>query len=104
MRIRLKILSVLLLLPVAACVAATKVAEEIRFDRDIRPILSENCFLCHGMDPNKRKAKLRLEDRDVAIAKGAIVPGKPDESELIKRILSTDAEYQIPPPASNRRL
>lgn len=94
-----------LLLPGLALGETPKpVATPIHFNRDVRPILSEKCFLCHGADPNKRKAKLRLDDRDVALEKGAIVPGKPDESELIKRILSADPEEQMPPPSSNRHL
>src|SRR6266545_3337348 len=56
------------------------------FNRDVRPILSDNCFYCHGPDPNKRKGKLRLDVRAEALAKQAIVPGKPDESELVRRI------------------
>src|SRR2546422_42583 len=60
--------------------------KEIQFNRDIRPILSENCFACHGPDKNQRKAKLRLDVRDVALEKGAIVPGKLSESELVRRI------------------
>jgi hypothetical protein len=74
------------------------------FNRDVRPILSENCFLCHGPDANHRKGKLRLDLRDEAIAKGAIVPGKPAESELIKRILTTDEDDLMPPPESHKKL
>ena len=74
------------------------------FNRDIRPILSENCFYCHGPDKNRRKAKLRLDDRDTAIATGAIVPGKPGESELVGRIFSGDDEERMPPPATHKRL
>src|SRR6516225_3636931 len=58
----------------------------IEFNRDIRPILSENCYACHGPDKNKRKAKLRLDERDSALKVQAIVPGKPDESELVSRV------------------
>src|SRR5438445_9745148 len=68
--------------------AAKKAAAGIDFNRQIRPILSENCFVCHGPDDSQRKAKLRLDTRDGALAalKGgrhAIVPGKPGESELV---------------------
>jgi hypothetical protein len=77
---------------------------KVEFNRDIRPILSENCNQCHGPDKNKRKAKLRLDQRDSALSIGAIVPGKPDESELVARIQSTDAEEVMPPPSSHKTL
>ena len=77
---------------------------EIQFNRDIRPILSENCFVCHGHDKNQRKAKLRLDVREVAIERGAIVPGKPDESTLIEHVFSTDPDEIMPPPKSNKKL
>jgi hypothetical protein len=76
----------------------------IEFNRDIRPILSENCFYCHGQDGQKREADLRLDDRTAAIASGAIVPGDPGASTLLERIHSTDPDVQMPPPNSNRRL
>lgn len=76
----------------------------VQFNRDIRPILSDNCFLCHGFDKNHRKAKLRLDVRDVAIDREAIVPGKPDESELIKRILTDDEDDIMPPPSTHKKL
>ena len=66
--------------------------------------LSDNCFACHGPDKNKRKAKLRLDDRDSAIEKEAIVPGKPEESELVKRIFTNDPEEMMPPPESHKTL
>jgi hypothetical protein len=77
---------------------------EIDFNRDIRPILSENCFYCHGQDANKRKAELRLDGRDAAVKAGAIVPGDAAKSHLIERINSTDPDMQMPPPGSNRKL
>jgi len=77
---------------------------DIQFNRDVRPILSENCFVCHGHDKSQRKAKLRLDDRDVAIERGAIVPGKPDESKLVEHIFSTDPDEIMPPPKSNKKL
>lgn len=76
----------------------------IDFNRDIRPILSENCFYCHGQDANKRQADLRLDDREAAIAGNAIAPGDPAKSQLIDRIDSTDPDTLMPPPNSNRRL
>jgi hypothetical protein len=78
--------------------------DAIDFNRDIRPILSENCFYCHGQDAAKREADLRLDDREAALAARAIVPGDPGASTLLERIHSTDADVQMPPPDSNRRL
>jgi hypothetical protein len=74
------------------------------FNRDIRPILSENCFYCHGQDGNKRQGDLRLDDREQAIAAGAIVPGKAGESAIVARMHETDPDVQMPPPKSNRKL
>lgn len=79
-------------------------AVEIRFNQDIRPILAENCFYCHGQDANKRQADLRLDDREAAIVYGAIEPGDADASELIARIMSDDPDTLMPPPDSNRQL
>ncbi|NDC53068.1 MAG: DUF1553 domain-containing protein [Planctomycetia bacterium] len=76
----------------------------VDFNRDIRPILSENCFYCHGQDGNKRQADLRLDDRAAAMKARAIVPGDAGASTLLERIHSTDADVQMPPPDSNRRL
>jgi hypothetical protein len=81
---------------------------EISYNRDIRPILSDKCFLCHGPDANTRKAGLRLDMQSAAFAelqvnKGhfAIVPGSPEQSELIRRIESTDPAVLMPLPESN---
>ncbi|MFY8202439.1 MAG: DUF1549 domain-containing protein, partial [Pirellula staleyi] len=84
-------------------------AEEIEFNRDVRSILSENCFACHGPDQNKREGGLRLDNRDGAIApsdsgKVAIVAGNPDHSELIARILSDDPDVHMPPARSEKHL
>ncbi len=83
----------------------------VSYNFDIRPILSDKCFACHGPDANKRKAHLRLDIQDSAYAplremKGAfaIVPGKPEESELFKRISSDDPAYQMPVPQSHLSL
>ena len=92
-------------LMLSLAIAATARADApIEFNRDIRPILSENCLYCHGQDGNKRKADLRLDVRDAAIETGAIVPGNAGASVLLERIHSTDAEVLMPPPTSNRRL
>jgi len=79
-------------------------AKKISYNRDIRPLLSDNCFFCHGPDKNKRKGKLRLDIREEAIAKNAIVPGKPDDSELMKRILTSNEDDLMPPPESHKTL
>ena len=83
-------------------------AEDLRFNRDIRPILSENCFYCHGQDPKHREAGLRLDLRAEATKANdgviAIVPGHPEKSEMLKRLLSHDADEQMPPPESNRKV
>ena len=71
--------------------------DRITFNRDVRPILSDKCFFCHGPDSAKREAELRLDVRDVAVASGAIVPDKPAESEMLRRILSHDPDEQMPP-------
>lgn len=80
----------------------------IRYSRDIRPILSQNCFLCHGKDETRRLGGVRLDEREFALAESEsglqpIVPGKPDESELIARITATD-ETVMPPPDSHKTL
>ena len=74
------------------------------FNRDIRPILAENCFYCHGQDANKRQADLRLDLRDAAIEAGAIVPRDAGASELSLRINSLDSNKIMPPRKSNRLL
>ena len=76
-------------------------AETIEFNRDVRPILSDYCFACHGPDKNHREADLRLDTESGLLGdgnqKGVITPGKPDESELLRRILA-DGEEKMPPP------
>ena len=82
--------------------------QKIEFNRDVRPILSENCFKCHGFDEKKREAKRRIDTRDGALAENegvrAIVPGKLAESEVHMRIHSTDTDEQMPPPKSGKKL
>ena len=80
----------------------------VDFARQIRPILSENCFACHGFDPAARQAELRLDEREAAVAlhegHAAIVPGQTSESEVWKRLHSTDPDEQMPPPSSGKKL
>src|SRR3954465_7921319 len=78
--------------------------DAIEFNRDIRPILSENCFSCHGPDSAARKADLRLDRRDVAVEKEAIVPHDPEASELLARLDTDDASMRMPPRSVNKTL
>jgi hypothetical protein len=70
----------------------------------IRPILAKNCLACHGPDEAQRQAELRLDSRDAAVESGAIVPGAPDESELVRRIISADPEERMPPEETGHTL
>ncbi len=92
----------LLLALVGGSLAAAEAAP--RYNRDVRPILAENCFACHGPDKMARKAGLRLDIRDEAVKAGALVPGKPDESTLVERIFSTSKSQLMPPPKSHKKL
>ncbi len=95
----------LLLGPAVASPADSKAVE---FNRDIRPILSDKCFTCHGPDPSQRMSKLRLDTKAGAFAdlegKSAIVPGKPARSEMYRRISSSDPAVKMPPAFSGRTL
>jgi mono/diheme cytochrome c family protein len=92
---------------VAAGEAPADAGRTISYNRDIRPLLADNCYACHGPDPNTRKAKLRLDDEENAKAKRddyfVLVPGKPTESELVRRLLRDD-EHRMPPAKSGKRL
>ncbi|MFM8476324.1 MAG: PSD1 and planctomycete cytochrome C domain-containing protein [Planctomycetaceae bacterium] len=94
---------ILALLLLTATLPAT---EPVSFNRDVRPILSENCFACHGFDPKHREAGLRLDTFDGATANRdgirGIVPGNPAESAVWERIRSTDPDTVMPPPKSHR--
>ncbi len=80
----------------------------LEFNRDIRPILSDKCFACHGFDANERKADLRLDIPEGAYALNddiqAIKPGDLQSSEVWRRITSTDEDEVMPPPESNKHL
>jgi hypothetical protein len=78
--------------------------DKIEYNRDIRPILNDNCFSCHGPDSAARQADLRLDQREAAIEMAAISPADPDASEMIRRILSTDESEQMPPPETKKKL
>ena len=77
---------------------ASDAAEKVDFNRDVRPILAEKCYHCHGPDEATRQADLRLDQRDAVEASGVVVAGEPAESPLIERILSTDPDERMPPP------
>jgi hypothetical protein len=107
--------TVLLFMPSASAadptapVSAAKDAGRIDFNRDVIPILSSNCFKCHGPDGENRKSGLRLDRREAAVApaesgKAAIVPGKPDESELVRRIFADDPDERMPSKESGKQL
>ena len=81
-----------------------RAGEPLSYNRDVRPILAANCFACHGPDSAARKADLRLDKQAIAEEMKAIVPGKPAESELLKRITSHDPEEVMPPPASKKTI
>lgn len=93
-------------LPIAG--AADPLPKTIDFNRDIRPILSDNCFECHGPDKTKRKADLRLDTKQSTFAvrdgSAAVVPGDPGHSALYQRITSADADEHMPPTDSGRKL
>jgi len=101
--------SPLKLILLAVVLGSSAFAVPVDFNREIQPILSDNCYHCHGPDASSRKSGYRLDLQEVAFAGGktgmaAIVPGKPDESELIARIDSHDSEEVMPSPESNRTL
>lgn len=83
-------------------------AEEIDFNRDIRPILSENCFHCHGPDPETREADLRLDEQEASREDlggyAAVVPGDPEKSEVWLRVAHGEGDDLMPPPDSKRKL
>ena len=85
----------------------TAIAAEVSFNRDIRPLLSDNCYYCHGFDEKHREAGLRLDVRESALADNdgvrAIVPGDPGKSELWLRILSEDEDEVMPPPKAHKK-
>jgi hypothetical protein len=95
------------LITAAAAGAQTQGAPEVRFGRDIRPLLSDRCFRCHGPDAGERAADLRLDERHFAVqdlgdGAAAIVPGDPSRSVLMERIRSHDPDVRMPPANANK--
>ncbi|MCY2998133.1 MAG: c-type cytochrome, partial [Planctomycetota bacterium] len=88
------------ILPATACEPPTT----IEFNRDIRPILSDACFACHGPDPHSRQADLRLDERQAALDANAILPGNPQASAILERILSNDPDTVMPPPKTGKTI
>jgi mono/diheme cytochrome c family protein len=88
--------------------ASAPVPAEVRYSRDVRPILSENCFACHGFDGAQRKADLRLDTKDGLFAKvddtAAVVPGDPGKSAILNRIVHADPDEVMPPPKTGKKL
>src|SRR4051812_36120272 len=95
-------------LPPVRAAAHSPLPRVVDFNRDIRPILSDNCYACHGPDKNKRKADLRLDTRDGLLATGGdhplLTPGKPEQSELFRRITTADRNERMPDPRSGKSL
>jgi len=91
-----------------ALLGGPALAQGVRYNRQVRPILSDNCFRCHGPDAGQRKAGLRLDDAAGAYAQrkhgAAIVPGKPERSLLVARISAPDPKHRMPPPDSHKHL
>jgi cytochrome c553 len=87
-----------------ACMSVIPTARaDVRFNRDVRPILAENCLSCHGPDEKNREADLRL-DLSAEARKKSIVAGNPEKSRLFKRVISTDPDTVMPPPDSKKKL
>ena len=100
-------LGLFLILTTGSTAAST--AENVNFSREILPILSDTCFACHGPDAGSRKGSLRLDTREGACGEGdsgapAIVPGHSADSEMIRRLLSSDLDEKMPPPTANHQL
>src|SRR5947209_14412080 len=96
--------AVALWLAAAPAPAAPPAPAKVDYNFQVRPLLADRCFVCHGPDEKKRKAKLRLDDPAVAFARRAFVPGKPEESAAIQRITADDPAEHMPPPKSNLSL
>ena len=110
-RLVLPVLVLLAAAPFVQAAASAPATSKLSYNRDIQPILAENCFACHGPDSSARKAKLRLDRAEFATARRgdgdiepAIVPGDVKASPLVERITSTDEEERMPPLESHKQL
>ena len=107
-RLPVRAIACLTLLSAGQSVIPVRAGEPVEFAREIRPILSDTCFKCHGVDASKRKARLRLDQREDWFAKREggiiVVPGKPRESLLFKHITHSDREERMPPAEEVRQL
>ncbi len=105
-RLQRRLLSstVMLMLLVSGFVPRAGAEAPPEYSRDVRPILAKHCFACHGADSGTRKAGLRLDQREEAVDFGAILPGEPEFSEMMVRVLSDDPEMVMPPPSTKETL
>ena len=105
MMLKKSLLSFVICFSLAQVVSAqTSEPKAVDYARDIQPILAENCFACHGVDPETRAQDLRLDVREAAIDSGAIEPNDPGASSMIDRVFSENADTMMPPPDSHRKL
>src|SRR5262245_21996122 len=92
----------------AASIFSQQTRSSVNFEAQVRPILSDNCFACHGPDESTRMVGLRLDSKEAALAKrangAAIVPGKPEESLLYQRISAANPARRMPPPSAHKTL
>src|SRR5437660_1759308 len=106
---RCLLLATLAIWPLFARAADKHSGEKVDFQRQIRPLLTDKCFACHGRDAEHREGGLRLDLRDAGLKGGetgepAIVPTRPEKSELVRRVFSADEAERMPPPKSKKEL
>ena len=98
----------LIALAISTAISSTANSKDVQYNRDVLPILSANCFACHGADRVTRQADLRLDQAESAFANRdgitAIIPGKPKQSEVVTRIFSNNPDNQMPPPDHDQQL